>query len=1151
MNVSSLPARLGGSTLLYLLIAGQFSAASCVPVGPEVFGIRTQELTDKSKADARSYQLAELPNGLQVLNIQDARSRKAAVAIAIAVKAGAFDDPEDIPGLAHFCEHMLFLGSKKYAGATSFDDFLASAGGESNTYTAPEVTVYHADFSAASSSDALARFADMFRAPLFNKQYTEKEVHAIDSEHSKNTQDPMWRTLEVFHSLADPRSPEHHFTTGNYETLYTNPTEHGKDPVDALKVYFQERYCPQQFRLVTVGPDPVSQQLSEVAQQFGDLKPRSEACASSDVRDFSLPAAYPQERLSKFVVVEGSETQAKLWLYFPLPDLTKDFQSQPMVYIDYLLTYGGENSFKNLLIDDLGLISRMVASSDSNSAGTKFFIIFTLSKQGSQHLNILLECFFWYLGHVRGAGVDQGLYQSMADLLQLQYDWLQPSAPMETAKDFAERMTRLPSANLLSGDALIDRLDPDLVASLLAKLVPENMIAAYLPPSGSSGLLQNPEAQVLPYYGLRYTVSPLATAMVLPDGSVFQLPAAGSLGSSDGSSSSSAGTWTELRARLQAAGLGSSLSSSPPATPKQMQVPKNISTSFMRASVSTVSTWQGLDATMYGPRPWLLATSTAETNHEQKGGVPRRLNAKSVKVWYRSGWMTISPLVSLSVALQPYRAAGEGAMSVLDKARLLLYSKLLSKELTPKLADLTATGASFKVVASSDGLSFSFNSFESILPQLIEEVLAVFNKFNLDRSLAKASRFNHSVEELRDELSAHSDMPFKYAVHDRALLLTQGAHSFEEVLAVLDQVSVESMATSLAELVLSRPLELSALAIGNMDQHKAREAANNISAGILLPEWVVTMELKPNTFVERVTPVTRPSKPVEVRARNPRKGDPNDVALVTIIDDVATIESRATYGILGKMLKAQVYNELRTQQQLGYVVSAGAVVLENVHYVAAIVQGTVLGADDLEAAIEAEFLGSFPKYLEALTEQEFQLHRSAFLAELLQPASAAKDEMAHFWPAVAAGGHCFELLDELIHFANSSQLSQELLQSTWRRLMSPASGLRRKVTVKYFAHKVPARPSAANLTAALAKRSVPPAYLKMLAMEREQTLVFDNADSAARNKIVEHSAEGNGYFPSDVICQVREQTPSGQAPSDGMRPTFLQRRRAAKAESDK
>ena len=51
------------------------------------------------------------------------------------VKVGSWSDPEDTPGLAHFLEHMLFLGTEKYPAEDDYKKYLASHGGSSNAQT--------------------------------------------------------------------------------------------------------------------------------------------------------------------------------------------------------------------------------------------------------------------------------------------------------------------------------------------------------------------------------------------------------------------------------------------------------------------------------------------------------------------------------------------------------------------------------------------------------------------------------------------------------------------------------------------------------------------------------------------------------------------------------------------------------------------------------------------------------------------------------------------------------------------------------------------------------------------------------------------------------------------------------------------------------
>jgi insulysin len=71
--------------------------------------------------DDRSYRVIRLPTQLEVLLVHDKDTDKASAAMDVNV--GNFSDPEDLPGLAHCVEHMLFMGTKKACLSASLDLF--------------------------------------------------------------------------------------------------------------------------------------------------------------------------------------------------------------------------------------------------------------------------------------------------------------------------------------------------------------------------------------------------------------------------------------------------------------------------------------------------------------------------------------------------------------------------------------------------------------------------------------------------------------------------------------------------------------------------------------------------------------------------------------------------------------------------------------------------------------------------------------------------------------------------------------------------------------------------------------------------------------------------------------------------------------------
>jgi secreted Zn-dependent insulinase-like peptidase len=117
--------------------------------------------------------------------------RLRAAGAALEVSVGHFSDPDEVKGIAHFLEHMLFLGTAKYPSENEYSSFLNDHGGYSNAYTASEQTQYQFEVAKDSLREALDRFSQFFVAPLFSASATSRELEAVDSEHSKNLQSDM------------------------------------------------------------------------------------------------------------------------------------------------------------------------------------------------------------------------------------------------------------------------------------------------------------------------------------------------------------------------------------------------------------------------------------------------------------------------------------------------------------------------------------------------------------------------------------------------------------------------------------------------------------------------------------------------------------------------------------------------------------------------------------------------------------------------------------------------------------------------------------------------------------------------------------------------------------------------------------------------
>ncbi|CAK0816543.1 unnamed protein product [Prorocentrum cordatum] len=94
----------------------------------------------KPETHRREYAYVQLPNNLRAIIASDPACDKAGAALTVNV--GMCYERKDLPGLAHFLEHMLFTGTKKYPKESEYSEYIKQNGGMTNANTACYVTNY-------------------------------------------------------------------------------------------------------------------------------------------------------------------------------------------------------------------------------------------------------------------------------------------------------------------------------------------------------------------------------------------------------------------------------------------------------------------------------------------------------------------------------------------------------------------------------------------------------------------------------------------------------------------------------------------------------------------------------------------------------------------------------------------------------------------------------------------------------------------------------------------------------------------------------------------------------------------------------------------------------------------------------------------------
>lgn len=230
-------------------------------------------------------------------------------------------DPDNVPGLAHFCEHMLFLGTEKYPNENDYSTYLNENGGSSNAATYGDSTKYYFDIIPEKLEGALDRFASFFTCPLFTETATDREINAVNSEHEKNLALDVWRIRQVNKSLANPKHPYSKFGTGNNKTLVDDPKQNGIDIRNELIRFHDKWYSSNIMHLAVFGKESLDELEEMVINKFSKIINKDIVAPRWNESPYMT-----DQHASKTYVVPIKDTRS-LTITFPTPDLDQFYKS--------------------------------------------------------------------------------------------------------------------------------------------------------------------------------------------------------------------------------------------------------------------------------------------------------------------------------------------------------------------------------------------------------------------------------------------------------------------------------------------------------------------------------------------------------------------------------------------------------------------------------------------------------------------------------------------------------------------------------------------------------------------------------------------------------------------------------------------------------
>ncbi len=333
----------------------------------------------KYNNDYRKYYHNVLNNNIKYTIVTDKLLTESYVMIY--VNSGSGNEPRGYDGLAHFLEHLIFFGSKKYPNIDLLK-FISDNGGSSNAFTSLTETAYFFNILDDNLEKVIDIFSNALLDPSFSENNVKSEMNNVNSEYMRGIQDDNNIFIRFVLSLTDDFNL---LAVGNNKTL-SKP-----DIIDKIKEYHNNYYTTDNISICIVSSiDRVK--IDKMINKYFSLLKKS--VRKNDTYDL-LNKDLIIKNINKTYYLQSISDINILVYIWNIPHKLLQFNKEFDILSDIL----NNNSKLSLTIylKNLGYINSINSSVDEIGI---FTIKISLTDMGLQHLETVENILFNFLDNI-------------------------------------------------------------------------------------------------------------------------------------------------------------------------------------------------------------------------------------------------------------------------------------------------------------------------------------------------------------------------------------------------------------------------------------------------------------------------------------------------------------------------------------------------------------------------------------------------------------------------------------------------------------------------------------------------------------------------------------------------------------------------------
>lgn len=742
---------------------------------------------------------------------------------------------------------------------------------------------------------------------------------------------------------------------------------------DEMIQFYNKYYSAHRMCLCLLSDAPLSTLKEMAISKFSSVPLLQDDSPYQTVQNLGTSTSAFAPSVKKFYKIVPVKDMHALYCYFPMFPYQIDhnlYKKKPMKYVAHLLGHEAKGSLFSYLKKQGWVVSLSTGISYSFMDQAVFSIDVRMTEQGEDHVQDIIRLLYLYIHRAfvckktseNPSGIQKWIYDELATISQVSFRFSEHSSDVgDTVSTNAHRLQRYDPENILSGGSMLwhERYDPEIISNYFSRFEPNNMLVFW-----ASKRFANEDSGSEPVFG------------------------------------------TE---------------------PLKLETEQWYSTHYYEEAIpeSQIKEWKqvldygGEEASLFDlplPNPFIPQQFEIKATPDQVAADPKVVcNMGHFEVWFKQDLTFKQPKVNIFLEwILP-----ETYASPLNLLMVRVFTDLVEDSLNEVAYDASTAHCSYDIAPTVYGISVELSGYNDTLLTLLEKVIVNgIVKFD-----AAEDRFDIVRERLKREYkNASKEQPYVFGSTKLLSAMYQNKYHQEDYLAVLPYLNYARFRNFVKfSIQQCMQTKVNSFFHGNITEQEVIQTATWLNDHMFVSRPIIGHHLLSSINWKRVVQLEA-GKDFVLQIPTANEKDVNSSLQVLYqIDIESNVRAEAMLLLFTQLVSPAFYTQLRTKEQLGYIVYAKDRIDNALLTFVSVIQSDHAHPEQLLKRHDAFYYTQWVEHMLTCSELEIQKSASSLVKLCREKDKKLRSESIRLWD---------QIRNKSFQFDQSEQIAQVLEKVT-------------------------------------------------------------------------------------------------------------------------